>query len=159
IPMPSAERLADGDDLLIIVPGIDEGVPARLWTLGRPGASQLALPEESNVLSVSGVAPFFEGQATLALRSEPRGTILAQQNLATTLPGQQGTGLASFDAALTLPTGQLLPQRGEVVSLGTIGTASGRPMYARWGCVYWGSFTPALCPLPNAISPSASRSQ
>jgi hypothetical protein len=154
IPVPAAERVADGDDLLLVVPGIDDGVPVRLWTRQGPGVrfDSLALNNAGNVLSGSGVAGFFEGQSIVALRNEVSLSILATQNLRTDLPGQEGTGLAEFDANLVIPLAAL-PRSGQLMSLGSIETASGNSLYVRWGCFEWGTLTPASCPAAAWASP------
>jgi hypothetical protein len=155
IPVPAAERVADGDDLLIVVPGVDDGVPMRLWTQQGPGVrlDRLALENVGNRLHASGVAGYFEGQAIVALRHESDLAIIAQENLTTDLPGQEGTGLAAFDATLVIPVAQL-PRAHELMSLGSIETASGNPTYIRWGCFEWGTLTPVSCPPRGAISSS-----
>src|SRR5215468_1910891 len=114
IPVPSA--VADGDDLLIVVPGVDDGVLVRLWTLQGPGVrlDRLALDNAGNRLSASGVAGFFEGQTIVALRQENDLAVIAQENLTIDRPGQQGTGLAAFDATLIVPVAQL-PRAGDLM--------------------------------------------
>ena len=153
IPVPAS--VTDGDDLLAVVPGVDDGVPVRLWTRQGPGVrlDRLSLNNAGNVLSASGVAGFFEGQTIIAVRNEVSLSILATQNMHTDLPGQEGTGLAEFDANLVIPLGAL-PHSGQLMSLGSIETASGNPIYVRWGCFEWGTLTPASCPAAAWASPS-----
>ena len=152
IPVPAS--VADGDDLLVAVPGVDDGVAVRLWTRQGPGVrmDRLALDNVGNRLSVSGVIGFFEGQATVALRREIDLDLIAQTNLTTDLPGQEGTGFDAFDTTLVVPLASL-PRAGDLMSLGSIETASGVPLYIRWGCFEWGTLTPVSCPSRAWASP------
>lgn len=137
--------VAAGDDLRIVVREaggrvLDSGVTTRFF----PQATAFArldsiLYGDLVSLEISGVAPFYEGQATLALRSVARDVEIAQHTIVADLPGMVGNGYGAFDATfapeLEDAHGMLnpnLPRNGEVLSVGFIGGGDGE--YRPLGC-------------------------
>ncbi|MBX3187764.1 MAG: hypothetical protein KF819_12145 [Labilithrix sp.] len=145
--------VAEGDDLLVVVPAkapgtsipLESGVPVRLWTKSTPGIrfDRVGIGDLGNLLTFTGVLPFFEGRATLALYSASRteggrplhigGAVVERDR-----PGQAGMGLARFDAEVTLPLfvdedelNPRLPRTGEILAVGVV---TEKPSFAAVGC-------------------------
>lgn len=134
-----------GDDLRLVVRQaggrvLDSGVRTRFV----PQATAFArldsiLYGDLVSLEISGVAPFYEGQATLALRSVDRDREIAQHTIVADDPGEVGNGFGAFDATfapeLADEHGVLnpdLPRNGELLSVGVIGGGDG--VYRALGC-------------------------
>jgi hypothetical protein len=132
-----------GDDLRLVVRKaggavLDAGVPTRY----APQAASLVRTDailygDIASLQIAGIVGFFEGQATLALRSETRHVEIAVDEVRAAKPGQVGNGFNAFDATF-LPElehdGMLnpdLPHNGELLSVGYF---NGNGDYRRLGC-------------------------
>jgi len=132
-----------GDDLRLVVreaggPVLDAGVPTRY----APQAASLVRTDailygDIASVQVAGIVGFFEGQATLALRSETRHVEIALDDITASMPGQIGNGFGAFDAAFAPElehNGTLnpdLPRNGDLLSVGTF---NGNGDYRRLGC-------------------------
>lgn len=132
-----------GDDLRLVVRKaggavLDAGIATRyapqLATLVRTDA---ILYGDIASLQVAGIVGFFEGEATIALRSETRHVEIAVDDVSANKPGQVGNGFNAFDASF-LPeiehNGTLnpdLPHNGELLSVGDF---NGNGDYRRLGC-------------------------
>lgn len=127
------KSVVDGDDLLVVVPFLESGLRLRLWTKNTAGVriDRLMTSDFSNVLSFTGVFPFFEGEADLDLRSEKRKDkagnpiLLGTKHIVRERPGQEGMGFAMFDEDIYLPLeiapGKFnpnIPKDGEILSVG-----------------------------------------
>jgi len=132
-----------GDDLRLVVRRaggavLDAGVPTRY----APNAASLVRTDailygDIASLQVAGIVGFFEGHATMALRSETRHVEIALDEIVATRPGHVGNGFGAFDASF-LPEleheGTLnpdLPRNGDLLSVGTF---NGNGDYRRLGC-------------------------
>jgi len=132
-----------GDDLRLVVREaggavLDAGVPTRY----APQAASLVRTDAilyGGIASVhvAGIVGFFEGQATLALRSETRHVEIALDDVTAAMPGQVSNGFGAFDATFAPEldhNGTLnpdLPRNGDLLSVGTF---NGNGDYRRLGC-------------------------
>lgn len=139
--VPSSVRA--GDDLRLVVRKaggrvLDTGVVTRY----APQAQALVRTDavlygDIASLEVAGIVGFFEGQATIALRSETRHVEVAVDDLEMSMPGHVGNGFNAFNATFAPEiehNGVLnphLPRNGELMSVGTF---NGNGDYRRLGC-------------------------
>ncbi|MBA3817727.1 MAG: hypothetical protein H0X17_02465 [Deltaproteobacteria bacterium] len=140
--IPSSVR--PGDDLRLVVRQaggriLDSGVLTRyapvLESLVRTDA---VLYGDLVSLQVAGIVGFFEGHATMTLRSETGHFEIDQDHIEATQPGQVGMGFNAFDATfdpeLANANGALnpnLPLNGHILSVGFI---NGNGDNVRLGC-------------------------
>ncbi len=139
--VPSSVRA--GDDLRLVIRKaggavLDAGVLTRyqpqLASLVRTDA---ILYGDIASLQVAGITGFFEGQATIALRSETRHVEIAVDDIEMSMPGHVGNGFNAFDATFAPEiehNGTInpnLPHNGELMSVGTF---NGNGDYRRLGC-------------------------
>ncbi len=139
--IPSSVRAGDDVRLVIRKAGgriLDAGVPTRY----APQATSLVRTDailygDIASLQVAGIAGFFEGHATIALRSETRHVEIASDEIEMSMPGHVGNGFNAFDATFAPEleiNGTLnpnLPHNGELMSVGTF---NGNGDYRRLGC-------------------------
>lgn len=138
------QSVVAGDDLRLVVRKaggaiLDQGVTTRfapeLAPLVRTDA---LLYGDIASIGASGIVGYYEGVASMSLRSETRKVIIDDQDIERSLPGQPGNGFGAFDASFTpaLETEQgglnpNLPRNGETLSIGWI---NGAGDYQRLGC-------------------------
>jgi len=135
-------QLQAGDDLLIVVRDrdgrvLDTGVRTRY----APQANAFARTDRvlyGDTLRIAGVVGYFEGVADLRLYSEAHHEQLGRDVVHADKPGQDGNGLASFDASFD--AGHAEP--GELLSVGYM---TGNGDYRRLGCFEFAG-EPRACP-------------
>jgi hypothetical protein len=139
--VPSSVRA--GDDLRLVIRKaggavLDAGVPTRYFpTAASLVRTDAILYGDIASLQVAGVAGFFEGHATIALRSETRHVEIAVDDIEMIMPGHVGNGFNAFDATFAPEiehNGVLnpnLPRNGDLMSVGTF---NGNGDYRRLGC-------------------------
>jgi len=133
-----------GDDLRLLVreaggPVLDAGVTTRYFPEAVPLVrTDAMLYGDIASVQVGGVVGFFEGHATLSLRSETRCVEIATHHAEASLPGAVTNGFGAFDATfapeLVDDRGELdpnLPRNGELLSVGWL---DGNGDYVRLGC-------------------------
>ena len=133
-----------GDDLRLVVRTtggavLDAGVTTRFAPELAPLVRTDALLYGDLVsVGASGIVGYYEGVASLSLRSETRKVIIADHDLHVDRPGQPGNGFGAFDATFNPPLeseqGALnpnLPTNGELLSIGYL---TGDGDYKRLGC-------------------------
>jgi hypothetical protein len=138
------DSVVPGDDLRLVVRKaggavLDHGVTTRYFPEPAPFVRTDAILYGDIVsLQIAGVVGFFEGHATLSLRSEYRDVEIAAYHAEATLPGAASLGFGAFDATfapdIVDENGDLapnLPRNGELLSVGFL---NGNGDYIRLGC-------------------------
>ncbi|MGE0398312.1 MAG: hypothetical protein AB7T06_16530 [Kofleriaceae bacterium] len=133
-----------GDDLRLVVREaggaiLDAGVTTRYAPVLAPLVRMDALLYGDLVsVGASGIVGYYEGVASLSMRSETRKVIIADHDIHRELPGQPGNGFGAFDATfnpeLETEPGHLnpnLPRNSELISIGYL---NGNGDYQRLGC-------------------------
>jgi len=133
-----------GDDLRLVVRKaggaiLDAGVTTRYAPVLAPLVRMDALLYGDLVsVGASGIVGYYEGVASLSMRSEARKLVIAEQDLRANRPGQPGNGFGAFDATFNPELedghGGLNPniqRNGELLSIGWI---NGNGDYKRLGC-------------------------
>lgn len=133
-----------GDDLRLVVRKaggtvLDAGVTARYAPVLAPLVRMDALLYGDLVsVGASGIVGYYEGVASLSMRSETRKIVIDDQDLRNDLPGQPGNGFGAFDATFNPPleleqggSNPNLPRNGELLSIGFL---NGNGDYKRLGC-------------------------
>jgi hypothetical protein len=148
-------NVAEGDDLWIVLPKkaagtdipLDTGTHVRLVKSERAFIrfDRVGISDFGNLLTFTGVLPFYEGGAHLSLRSTSRQANGKPLELGSTFvrrdrPGQSGMGYSQFDADISMPlfsddpnnnANPNLPRNGEILVVGTI---SEKPAFSAIGC-------------------------
>lgn len=133
-----------GDDLRLVVREaggaiLDAGVTTRYAPVLAPLVRTDALLYGDLVsVGASGIVGYYEGVASMSMRSETRKVVIAEQDLRANRPGQPGNGFGAFDATFNpdLEDGHggsnpNLQRNGELLSIGWI---NGNGDYKRLGC-------------------------
>jgi hypothetical protein len=133
-----------GDDLRLVVRRaggaiLDAGVTTRYAPVLESFVRMDALLYGDLVsVGASGIVGYYEGVASLSMRSESRKLVIADHDLHVDRPGQPGNGFGAFDATFNPPLevaqGTLnpnLPLNGELLSIGYL---NGNGDYKRLGC-------------------------
>lgn len=133
-----------GDDLRLVVREaggrvFDDGVVTRYAPVAAPLVrTDALLYGDLASLGASGVVGFYEGVASLSLRSETRRIVIADHDLHVDQPGHVGNGFNAFDATFAPPlelapgvVNPSLPRNGELLSVGYL---DGDGAYRRLGC-------------------------
>ena len=133
-----------GDDLRLVVREaggriLDSGVTTRFApTLAPLVRTDALLYGDLVSIDAAGIVGYYEGVASLSLRSETRSLVVAEHDLHVALPGQVGNGFGAFDAAfypeIADDNGAInpnLPRNGELLSIGYL---NGNGDYQRLGC-------------------------
>ncbi|MFN0250391.1 MAG: hypothetical protein ACKV2T_26160 [Kofleriaceae bacterium] len=138
------DSVLPGDDLRLVVRRaggaiLDAGVTTRYAPVLEPIVRMDALLYGDLVsVGASGIVGYYEGVASLSMRSESRNVILADHDLPVDRPGQPRNGFGAFDATFNPPleiepgvTNPNLPTNGELLSIGYL---NGTGDYQRLGC-------------------------
>ncbi len=133
-----------GDDLRLVVRKaggaiLDTGVVTRFAPVLAPLVRTDALLYGDLVgIDASGIVGYYEGVASMSMRSETRKVVIADHDIHIDRPGQVGNGFGAFDASfyppIELASGALnpnLPRNGDVLSIGYV---NGNGDYKRIGC-------------------------
>lgn len=133
-----------GDDLRLVVRKaggaiLDAGVTTRFApVLAAMVRTDALLYGDLASVGASGIVGYYEGVASLSMRSETRKIIIADHDLHRALPGQPGNGFGAFDATFAPPLetqqGELNPNLARNGELLSIGYLNGNGDYRRLGC-------------------------